>query len=292
MLTFRLKNIAEDKMPLAMSLQKWKQGMAAPRHLHDFVEIIYILKGSGVNVVNERPFPIIAGDLYIVNCGATHSFMAASDLVFYNLMFHFSAFSKKELLLLKENGRFSHFFRMREEECELPPEKLFLPPPFAEKFKMLFDQLYKETRISAPGFQMNRKAYLILLITEICRTEPLLERCKVEASSDNQYSSLNKVMNFINSNFLAKLSLSEIAKAGNLSQTYISEFFKNKTGLCLVSYINTLKVEKARIILLERPELSVSEVAAQCGFDDPSYFTKVFRESTGFTPKNYRNISG
>ncbi len=187
--TYRLRDFAKDRMPLALDLQRWKPGMSSARHLHDCVEIIYVLKGGGVNVVNGLPFPIMAGDIYVVNCGATHSFRADSELLFYNLMFHFSVFSKKEISLLKEMAAFGDFFKLKGERRGCRPRKLLLPPPFAERFKTLFELLHKELREGVPGFRMNAKARLILLITEMCRTEPLLVVCRVEASADNQRGS-------------------------------------------------------------------------------------------------------
>lgn len=266
--------------------------MASQRHLHDCVEIIYVLKGSGVNVVNEVPFPIMAGDLYVVNFGATHSFRADSELLFYNLMFHLSVFSKRETALLKEMPAFVDFFKLKGERREGRPKKLLLPPPFAERFNALFEHLHKELREGAPGFRMNAKARLILLITEMCRVEPLLGGSRVEASTDTPRGSLGKAMDMIHRRYLSPLSLAEIARTAGLSKTYIGEFFRERTGLSLVRYINTLRVEKARVALLERRDMNISEVAALCGFDDPSYFTKVFRELTGLPPKAYRSISG
>ncbi len=98
-------------------------------------------------------------------------------------------------------------------------------------------------------------------------------------------------MGFINRSYVQPLTLAEIAAAGNVSPKYISEFFKAKTGVRLVSYINALRIEKARQTLIERPELSIAEVAAACGFEEPSYFAKLFRRATGFTPKEHRNVS-
>jgi len=57
-----------------------------------------------------------------------------------------------------------------------------------------------------------------------------------------------------------------------------------------VKYIHILRMEKARQVLLSEPDLRVSELAARCGFADPCYFAKVFRETLGCSPSQYRRV--
>jgi AraC-like DNA-binding protein len=290
--TYRLRNFAKDRMPLSVTFQRWKGGDASPEHLHDSMEIIYVVKGDGVNFIDGLAYPIIAGDIYIVNCGSTHSFRAGGGLVIYNLMFHPSAFSPKELQLLRSTPRFDSFFRFSKNssDTERPHGKLFLPPPFSEKFKDLFERLYRETVDAGPGWRMNSKAYLILILTEICRTRLVMSEGGEDGDTGSEPPPLARVMAFINANFLRELSLAEIADAGGLSRTYISEFFHTKTGMHLVKYITSLRLEKARQRILSEGNLSIVELAKSCGFKDPCYFTKVFRETLGVTPSAYRKI--
>ena len=64
-----------------------------------------------------------------------------------------------------------------------------------------------------------------------------------------------------------------------------------RTGVTLVKYINTLRMEKARTMLSSEPDKNISEISDACGFQDSSYFTRVFRLMTGFSPTRYRIIS-
>jgi len=100
------------------------------------------------------------------------------------------------------------------------------------------------------------------------------------------------LLDFIHRNFNRNLTVEEVASTAHLSKTYIGEFFRGKTGVTLVKYINTLRIEKARSLLLTKePQKSIAEIADACGFYDVSYFTRVFREKTGFSPTRYRTIS-
>ena len=73
----------------------------------------------------------------------------------------------------------------------------------------------------------------------------------------------------------------------SLSESYLSNVFKKQYDTTIGTYINKLRMEKAKELLLQ-PGAKVSQVAAQVGFDDTDYFTKRFRQYTGLTPTEYR----
>ncbi len=97
-----------------------------------------------------------------------------------------------------------------------------------------------------------------------------------------------KAMEYIRQNYDRKLSLDDIAQHVYLSRSYLSSLFREEAGQTLFSYINQVRVEKSKLFLMD-PSISLAEAAALCGFEDQSYFTKVFRKHTGFSPKQYRD---
>ncbi|NLL46865.1 MAG: AraC family transcriptional regulator [Clostridiales bacterium] len=100
-----------------------------------------------------------------------------------------------------------------------------------------------------------------------------------------------KVMEYVKSNYSKKISLDDVAKHVYLSRSYLSSVFKNETGYSLFNYINRVRVEKSKLYLLDN-SISLVDVAALCGFEDQSYFTKVFKKATGVSPKKYRDSRG
>lgn len=99
-----------------------------------------------------------------------------------------------------------------------------------------------------------------------------------------------KAMEYIRQNYDHKLSLDDIAQHVYLSRSYLSSLFREEAGQTLFSYINQVRVEKSKLFLMD-PSVSLAEAAALCGFEDQSYFTKVFRKITGLSPKQYRDRS-
>jgi AraC-like DNA-binding protein/ligand-binding sensor protein len=104
-------------------------------------------------------------------------------------------------------------------------------------------------------------------------------------------SALRKAERFIWENYSRKISLQEIASASGLSAPYFSTIFKEEMGENLSGYLNRLRVEKASHLLTET-DLSLSEIAGSCGFEDQSWFSKIFKNYTGQSPGRYRSQGG
>lgn len=284
---FHLKDLATPTHPeIALTLQRWRRANNSGEHRHDGVEIVFVLSGSGVNFLDGRPFPIIAGDLYVVNRGAVHSFYSNNELIFYNLLFSFSLFSRREQ---EEFRRIPEFERVFAAALTRGAgfDKLSLPPAAAERLRELFEALNRELRTAAPGSRLGVRATLMLLIVEICRCAAA-PPSPLAAAKDNHHSPLTRIIDFLNANFRRPLDLSELAEAAGLSPTYVGEFFRNRTGIPLVRRLTTLRIDEARRLLARRPEWNITEIAARCGFEDSGYFTRVFRAATGETPTQYR----
>ncbi|MDR2739662.1 MAG: helix-turn-helix domain-containing protein [Treponema sp.] len=104
-------------------------------------------------------------------------------------------------------------------------------------------------------------------------------------------SALRKAERFIWENYTRKISLQEIASAAGLSAPYFSTIFKEEMGENLSSYLNRLRVEKAEHMLTETG-LTLNEIASSCGFEDQSWFSKMFKSYTGISPGKYRAQGG
>lgn len=100
-----------------------------------------------------------------------------------------------------------------------------------------------------------------------------------------------KVIEYIKTNFRRHMSLEDIAASTYLSKTYLSSLFKKETGYSISEYINIVRIDRSKSLLMEE-NMSIIEIANLCGFEDQSYFTKVFKHIVGITPKKYRENRG
>ena len=100
-----------------------------------------------------------------------------------------------------------------------------------------------------------------------------------------------KAINYMKRNFTGKLTLEDTARHVGFSPTYFSKVFKEEMGATFNNYLGNLRVERSKMLLLAG-KLSVGEVCTAVGFEDQSYFIKVFRRYTGVTPGKYRKQQG
>jgi AraC-like DNA-binding protein len=104
-------------------------------------------------------------------------------------------------------------------------------------------------------------------------------------------SALRKAEGFIRENYTRKLSLEEIAGVSGLSAPYFSTIFREEMGENLSAYLNRLRVEKAAGLLTES-KFTLNEIAEACGFEDQSWFSKIFKNYMGVSPGRYREQGG
>ena len=104
-------------------------------------------------------------------------------------------------------------------------------------------------------------------------------------------NALFNAQRFIRQHYAEKLTLEGIASQVGLSPGYLSSLFKAESGESLVAYLNRLRVKRSQQLLLEG-SLPLVEVAHACGFEDQSYFARVFKKYTGVSPGKFRQKKG
>ena len=98
---------------------------------------------------------------------------------------------------------------------------------------------------------------------------------------------ISRAKQYIESKQGEDLTLGEVAKAVNTSTFYFCKMFKKATGLHFTEYVSRVRIEKAKNLLLN-PNLRVSEVAFEVGFQSLTHFNRVFKKMTGQSPTDYR----
>ncbi len=98
---------------------------------------------------------------------------------------------------------------------------------------------------------------------------------------------LEEALSYVREHYQQDLTLESVAKYVSLSPYYLSHLLRREYGFTFVNYVTRVRVEEARALLL-RDDVTISSVSAAVGYDDPGYFTKVFRRVTGMTPGAYR----
>lgn len=97
-----------------------------------------------------------------------------------------------------------------------------------------------------------------------------------------------KALRYIKKHYKEKITLKDIEQNLHVNASYFSTLFKHEMGVTFTDHINALKIEHASN-LLSTTNLSIIDILFSTGFDDQSYFTKVFKKAKGITPKQYRS---
>ncbi len=116
------------------------------------------------------------------------------------------------------------------------------------------------------------------------------EICKILNTRNNNPSDklVEQAKNYINDHYKEKLILTDIADHLNISTGHLSVTFKKITGITIVDYISNIKIDHAKL-LLDTHQYLIYEISEELGFENPYYFSKVFKKITGISPREYEN---
>ena len=253
-----------------------------PEHYHDFVELVYILKGNCVHVINGESYPVKRGDMVIINYNQSHSFFGSPDTEFIEILMKPEYID--EALINQENAfallNLSEFENFRE---ILDMEKRCVSFSTEERrsVEQTVSMMEKELEIKVPGYELAIKSQLNFLIIMLFRKMSLL-------SQEERFTGISKpLLLYIRQHANEKLTLSYIAEKCWYNPTYFSRLFKEHTGMTFTAYLDKIRIENAAA-LLRSTDMKVEDVCFSVGFSDKSRFYKCFQKHTTLTPQQYR----
>ena len=231
-----------------------------PQHLHSYVETIYVLEGEIKVGINEKSRLLKNGEIAIsfpndIHCYNTPSTSKAIIAIFTPEIINGFFGSKQELTL--ENPYFP---------CEVKVSELL--------YLLLAE--YKDLN--------NEFVVKGLLYSIFGSMEPLFVFQNKKYVYDN---TIQIILKYIESHFTQKLTLDTLAKALGFSKFYISRLFKSKIGYQFNEYINNLRVNLAQSLLAET-DMSIINIAYECGFDSQRSFNRAFRNMASQSPTEFR----
>ncbi len=237
-------------------------------HTHDFFEIEIVVSGEAETVLNGECITLRRGKAEIISPTDVHNFCIKQPMDFYKIMI------KPEWLLDETIGYLmEHLGVVEFSEDEL---KDLIP---------LLELLMKEGQNPTP----ENRAFLGNLMG--CILYFFGRNRSNRAASSKIYTPnrrLNTALNYILLNYTKKISLAEVAQEVHLSPVYFSTMFHRTVGETFVAYVNNLRLNRAKQLLLYS-NLSVSEICYGCGFDSTSNFSKTFKTKFGCSPSDMKS---
>ena len=259
--TYEVHNLEGKKLPIIFHYNIVKKGEPEIANWHENVELLYFTVGSGQVICNSVIYDVEAGDMIVVNSDYLHGVKRNKQCEYYCLIVD-SAFLASNDIPVKEM-EFKSFVRSN---------------TAGALFESVVREIESDVDYQVAGVRGNILNLLVYLARNYSKSISLQEKNRV--ASDE---SIKQSLAYINENISRKLTLEEIADEVNLSKYYFAREFKKATGMTVVNYINAMRCRTANRLLLSR-QYSISEVAAKCGFENNSYFSKTFKNVMGCLP--------
>jgi AraC-like DNA-binding protein len=255
-------------------------------HSHDFLVLTYFEHGSGQIRVGGRELLVEAGDVLIlspgvvVGIGEEHGGMDTAEA--WNVFFTAEAIDSEAhgsnlawrahpLLLPFVGGATGGAQRLRVAASD------------RDTWEQRLRALDNELRQRRTGYQEAALALLTLLLVEVGR----LATDVGAGFRLNQEPLLADVFDFIEQHFHEHTSLRDVAWAVNLTPGHLTTVVRCKTGRPVQEWITERRMAESRQ-LLAGTTLGVEEIGLQVGYDDPGYFTRIFRRTHGVAPLAWR----
>ncbi|MDS1030188.1 PocR ligand-binding domain-containing protein [Bacillota bacterium LX-D] len=138
----------------------------------------------------------------------------------------------------------------------------------------IYEQLYKKENTEEICFWT--KSVLNTLIDNVEKSRGF-----------KSYKVVQKAAEYIRNNFHTKMTLNSVAEAIHLSPCYLSRIFKQTYGCTLMEYLTHIRLENAKL-MLRSSDYNIMQIALQNGFEDASYFARVFKKMEGISPSQYK----
>lgn len=245
---------------------------------HDFCELLYIDKGSVMVRAENFSGLLTDNQLIIHRPNETHSLECNQNIAPNVIIIGFSCscealgtLAKHPLTLLPEQKKMLSEIMQEGMTVYAPPYDLPNMPEMNKRPEYPFaaEQMLK----------IRLEAFLISLIREHPQRA-------VRANDFSSPGRIADIRQYLQEHYTEKIPLDQICFLFGTNKTTLCQLFKNEYGTTVLNYVNSLRIREAKRLLRENV-LSVTEISEQLGFASIHYFCRVFKKSTGDTPKEY-----
>lgn len=118
-----------------------------------------------------------------------------------------------------------------------------------------------------------------------------LSKCLVRKQEDEFDELIEPAIRFMNEHPEELVSVPELAKLCKISESYFYLRFNRSVGISPIEYKNRLMISRAQCLLTDHPKLTIESIVDKCGFASSAYFRKIFKQTVGLSPRDYRKMS-
>lgn len=240
--------------------------------VYDYYLIHYVISGRGVFSSHGEEYAIGAGDSFVIEPEQLISYVSDETDPWHYCWIAFRGVQAAKLV----------------GEAGLTPANPIIHISRNRHVPVLFRQIQLALKSKKSNAQLKATGYLSLLLGEYCEalSAPMLTGLVTEDESDRI---VQQAIHYLSTQYAEPITIEMMAESLGYNRAYLSRMFKRHTKVTPVTFLLKLRVDKARLLLRERLELTIEQIAASVGFYDPLYFSKQFRRWYGVSPSEYRH---
>ena len=252
-------------------------------HYHTNIEISLILKGTGIYKTNNAVYSIQAGDIFFYRPNEAHCITDIEKDGMELLNLHVSPYY---LYTNFQNALNTNYIKILAANFPLTSNKIndTLEEEQIQEIKNLILSIRKE-------FESKKSDYITCVCNYISAILILFSRSYKDArfsqKEKQNYQKLLQAIKYIDAHYKENLTLDKLAKNVAYSRCYFSSIFKKCMGMSIWDYICIKRIEEA-LTLIKTTDKNITDIAFECGFNNPVNFNKLFKKYTNVTPKFFR----
>lgn len=253
-------------------------------HWHEEAEFFCCLEGETLFQVDTDYFVVKAGEAVFIDGGDIHAAHAHGDqgCSFFSFVFNTSMLSSAHYDAIQENL----ILPLQERKATFPRHISHAHNSGASLLQHL-TALMDNCRTCPPGYEGAVKGRLFLMLADLAACGQLCNRTASNFQESSKIERLKKIIEYIQQHYDQQIRLADLASLIPMSEGQLCRFFKSMTRQTPVDYINSYRIRQA-VELLREPDRKISDIALEVGFDNISYFIRVFRKSMNCSPSEFR----
>lgn len=288
----KLLSSAFMKEDFPFRIMKIEQGTNT-EHDHEFVELVYVVRGGGRHLFEGESYDIRAGDVFIINPGESHAYSVrpGEKMEIINCLFLPSLLPDSLLRGLGVTNEMDYFyvhpFLKSEQRFN---HRLNLQGEDAERALGLLDGMLAEFAEAKTGFAAVirlKLLELLLLLSRYYKHSTARNGASAAREQERTTMTARRVYGYMERHYDKKLSVDSLAELFNVSARHLNRIMRRQYGKSVVDVLHDIRIGRAKRLLLETDE-KVIAIAMMVGYDDPSFFTRLFQRHVGCPPGKYR----
>ncbi|NLS85435.1 MAG: AraC family transcriptional regulator [Ruminococcaceae bacterium] len=255
-----------------------------PRHTHNYIEIMYMCSGKTTHIINGgAPLTLQAGEMLFLNKHACHAISRAEvQDVAVNFII-LPQFFDTALEMLGGDNMLSRFLQSSLQTAQSEVSYLHFKVADVLPVQNLVENMVWSIVNKHPNTHKINKPTMALLMLTLLNFTSCID---TPQKADNTNALVMAALREIDENY-HDASLSRVAEKHNVSAAYVSRLVKESMGAGFTQLLQQKRLSKAAV-LLKTSTIPVRDIIAAVGYDNTSYFHRVFKEAFGASPKEYR----